>query len=76
MHSMKIRFLIFTLLKYLSCLLCYLGIIENQSLEKHTLKTTTIWQFPLTAGLFHSTTCNDFTYILIILEALVEMVAM
>jgi hypothetical protein len=40
------------------------------------MKWTTIWQFPLLAGHCHSisNTCNDGTYMLIILEAQVEMI--
>jgi hypothetical protein len=41
-----------------------------------TMKCTTIWQFPLITGHCHSisNTCNDGTYMLIILEAQVEMI--
>ena len=40
------------------------------------MKWTTIWQFPLLAGHWHSTsnTCNNGTYMLIILETQVEMI--
>jgi hypothetical protein len=40
------------------------------------MKWTTIWQFPLLAGHWHSTsnTCNNGTYMLIILETKVEMI--
>ena len=76
-HSIKIRFL--TSLKYLSCLLCYLGIYRKPVIREtysDIMKWTTIWQFPLPAGHCHSTgsTCNNCTYILIILEAQVEMI--
>jgi hypothetical protein len=76
---MKIRFLTFTSLKYFSCLLCYLGIYRKPVIREtysDIMKWTTIWQFPFPAGHCHSTgsTCNNCTYILVILEAQVEMI--
>ena len=75
---MKIRFLTFTSLKYFSCLLCYLGIYRKPVIREtySDMKWTTIWQFPFPAGRCHSTgsTCNNCTYILVILEAQVEMI--
>jgi hypothetical protein len=59
-HSIKIRFL--TSLKYLSCLLCYLGIYRKPVIREtysDIMKWTNIWQFPLPAAHCHSTTSNS-----------------
>jgi hypothetical protein len=74
-----IRFLTFTSLKYLSCFLRCLGKYRKPVIREtysDIMKWTTIWQFPLLAGHWHSTsnTCNNGTYMLIILETQIEMV--
>ena len=79
MLQREIRFLTFTSLKYLSCFLCYLGIYRKPVIREtysDIMKWTTIWQFPLLAGHWHSTshTCSNGTYMLIILEIQVEMI--